>query len=194
MPTTIKEAIKQWEQREGKKPEEATEVKLIGMRPPIERMDENLNVFEACTKLSLSSNNIERVIALPKLRNLQILSLGRNNIKRIIGLDDFGATLEELWISYNQIEKLDGLGQCNKLRVLFISNNRINNWGEVQKLSQLPAISSVLLKGNPIYTSLQAEKKEEELHAMVLKRVPQLEQIDCKTVGQAVRAAAERLE
>ena len=157
-------------------------------------MDENLNQFEACTKLSLSSNNIERVIALPKLRNLQILSLGRNNIKRIIGLDDFGATLEELWISYNQIEKLDGLGQCNKLRVLFISNNRINNWGEVQKLSQLPAISSVLLKGNPIYTSLQAEKKEEELHAMVLKRVPQLEQIDCKTVGQAVRAAAERLE
>jgi hypothetical protein len=30
------------------------------------------------------------MIALPKLKNLRILSLGRNNIKRIMALEDVG--------------------------------------------------------------------------------------------------------
>jgi dynein light chain 1 len=68
-----------------------------------------------------------------------------------MSLDEIGATLRELWISYNQIEKLDGLNPCVKLEVLYISNNKIANWGEVQKLSSLNAIKSVLLVGNPIY-------------------------------------------
>lgn len=72
-------------------------------------MDDSLNQLENCQKLSLSTNQIERMIALPKLKNLRILSLGRNNIKRIMALEDVGQTLEELWLSYNQIEKLDGL-------------------------------------------------------------------------------------
>ena len=119
------------------KPEEATEVKLIGLRPPIDRMDENLNVFENCTKLSLSTNSIERFVPLPKLRQLKVLSLARNKIKRIISLEEVGQTLEELWLSYNEIEKLDGLQPCVKLQVLYMGNNKINNWGEISKLSQL---------------------------------------------------------
>jgi Leucine-rich repeat (LRR) protein len=76
--TSIREAIKKWEAATGKKPDEADEVKLNGMIPPIDKMDEHLNVFENCTKLSLSSNQIDRFVALPKLRQLKILSLGRN--------------------------------------------------------------------------------------------------------------------
>ena len=135
--TSIREAIKKWEQATGKKPEEADEVKLVGLIPPIDRMDEHLNVFENCTKLSLSSNSIDRFVALPKLRNLKILSLGRNNIKRIISLEEVGQTLEQLWLSYNQIEKLDGLQPCVKLRVLWMSNNKVAQWPEVSKLAQL---------------------------------------------------------
>ena len=37
-------------------------------------------------KLSLSSNNIERIANLSGLKKLKILSLGRNNIKSIAGL------------------------------------------------------------------------------------------------------------
>jgi dynein light chain 1, axonemal len=88
--TTCKEAIKKWEVETGMTPQEATEVKLIALRPPMERMDENLNQFENCVKLSLSTNNIDRFIALPKLRNLKILSLGRNQISRIINLEEIG--------------------------------------------------------------------------------------------------------
>src|SRR6056300_1447290 len=147
--TSCKEAIKKWEQREGKSPAEATEVKLIATIPPIDKMDEMLNQFENCQKLSLSTNCIEKLIPLPKLKNLRILSLGRNNIKRIGSLEEVGSTLEELWLSYNQIEKLDGLAPCVRLHTFFLSNNRVKSWDEVPKLAQLPEIKTVLLKRNP---------------------------------------------
>jgi dynein light chain 1 len=45
-----------------------------------------------------------------------------------------GDTLEELWISYNQIEKLKGIGGMKKLKVLYMSNNLVKEWVEFQKL------------------------------------------------------------
>lgn len=91
-----------------------------------------------------------------QLENLKILSLGRNLIKNLVGLvslsfflfliefvTDFCSliieeavadTLEELWISYNQIEKLKGIGGMKKLRVLYMSNNAVKEWPEFQKL------------------------------------------------------------
>jgi hypothetical protein len=41
--------------------------------------------------------------------NLEVLSIGRNQIKKLEGLDDVAGTLRELWISYNLIDKLNGL-------------------------------------------------------------------------------------
>lgn len=41
-----------------------------------------------------------------------------------------GDTLEELWISYNLIEKLKGIHVMKKLKVLYMSNNLVKEWGE----------------------------------------------------------------
>ena len=57
-----------------------------------------------------------------------MLSLGRNNIKKIEGLDAVSETLEELWISYNLIEKFNGIECCKKLKVLYASNNKVKAW------------------------------------------------------------------
>ena len=43
--------------------------------------------------MSLSSNCIDKIVNLPNLRNLEILSLARNNIKKIGGLDEVGTNL-----------------------------------------------------------------------------------------------------
>lgn len=50
---------------------------------------------------------------------LKILSLARNSIKSLTGLEAVGDTLEELWISYNYIEKLKGINVLKKLKVSF---------------------------------------------------------------------------
>ena len=132
---SCREAIKKWEERTGEVAAEATVVKLICQNPFIERMDDSLNQLENVEQLSLSTNCIDKMINLPKLRKIKILSLSRNNIRRIVGLDEIGQTLEQLWISYNLIERLEGLTPCIKLTHFFASNNKVKNWDEVAKLS-----------------------------------------------------------
>lgn len=49
------------------------------------------------------------------MENLKILALGRNQIKKIENLDSVAETLEELWISYNLLERLVSFampGEC----------------------------------------------------------------------------------
>ena len=99
--TSCRDAIKNWEAKTSQVAAEAKEVGLFCVIPFIDKMDDSLNQLENCEKLSLSTNQIERIINLPKLKQLKILSLGRNNIKRIVGLDEIGQTLEQLWLSYN---------------------------------------------------------------------------------------------
>ena len=194
MPTSCKEAIKRWEASTGQAPGEATEVKLIAMIPSMDKMDESLSVFENVTKLSLSTNAIERIQFL-KFKNLQILSIGRNNVKRIQGLEEVSATLLELWISYNQIEKLEGLSSLAKLHTLFIGNNKVKSWDEVSKLAQLPELKTILLVGNPCYTGRDERETYKEVNApIVVKRIPQIETVDGKMVSAATRAAAEGMD
>ena len=40
------------------------------------------------------------------MENLKVLALGRNQIKKIENLDSVAESLEELWISYNVLERL----------------------------------------------------------------------------------------
>ena len=187
-----RDAIREWEAKTGQVAAESTEVSLICQQPYIDKMDNALDTLEMCEKLSLSTNQIDRIINLPKLKQLKILSLGRNNIKRIVGLDEIGQTLEQLWISYNQIEKLEGLNPCIKLHTLFISNNRIRSWDEVGKVAQLPEIKNVNFIGNPIYGG--ADRERSENWPMVCKKVPQLESIDGKMISASVRQAADALD
>jgi dynein light chain 1 len=59
-------------------------------------------------------------------------------------LEDVAGTLEELWLSYNQITSLDGLSGLSQLTTLYISNNLIKGWNELDKLVT-ESISRVLL-------------------------------------------------
>jgi dynein light chain 1 len=60
-------------------------VKLIGVYPPLEKMDNSVGVLASCEKLSLSTNMITQIQNLQNLKNLKILSLGRNLIKSLAG-------------------------------------------------------------------------------------------------------------
>ena len=104
-------------------------------------------------------------------------------------MDEVGATLTELWLSYNQIEKLDGLSRCGVLHTLFISNNRIKVWDELAKLANLPELKNVLLTGNPIYGDME----HEEIAPLVIKRAPQIEIVDGKMVSALIRKVADDL-
>lgn len=185
--TTCKEAIAEWSK---KNPDtdisEAKKVSLICQLPSIKKMDYKLNDLVSCEHLSLSTNQIDRIMPLPGLKHLKILSLGRNNIKRIEKLDDVADTLEQLWLSYNFIEKMDGVNVLKNLRVLYLSNNNIKNWDELEKLRDLPKLEELLLVGNPIYEDL----KKSDRRRMVIQRVPKLKKLDAVVISELEREEA----
>merc|ERR1712232_1135116 len=138
------------------------------------KLDSSLNQLANVTHLSLSTNRIDKMISLPALKNLKILSLGRNLIKKIQGLEEIGATLKELWLSYNSISTLDGLQPCSKLHTLFMSNNKIKDWAEVAKLQGLPELANVLFVGNPIYEGLT----KKQARPRVVEQLPNIKNVD----------------
>jgi len=101
-------------------------------------------------------------------------------------LEAVASTLEELWLSYNQISTLDGINCCQNLTTLYLSNNSIKLWSELDKLAGLPNLRDILLVGNPIYDDLPKEQSRIE----VLKRLPNLAKIDGDMVKPAERELA----
>ena len=99
---------------------ETEKVLLYGQLPPIVKMDNTLGTLKACKHLALSSNCIEKITGLKGLDVIEVLSLGRNCIKKLEGLDDISATLRELWMSYNLIDKLNGIEKLTNLTVLYM--------------------------------------------------------------------------
>ncbi|CAG9761895.1 unnamed protein product [Ceutorhynchus assimilis] len=178
-PTTIKDAIKKWEDKHpGEQISEALEVGLQFQWPPIEKMDNSLSVLQKCKKLSLSTNMIEKIAGISALKNLKILSLGRNYIKSFSGLEGVADTLEELWISYNLIEKVKGAQVLKRLKVLYIGNNMIKEWSEFVKLQELPCLEEILFVGNPLYDSMEEAVWKVE----AIKKLPNLRKLDGEPV------------
>lgn len=175
MPTSIKDAIKKWEDAHvGEKISEATEVGFQFQWPPIEKMDNSLSALEAVEKLSLSTNMIDKITGLNTLKNLRILSLGRNYIKSFSGLEGVGETLEELWISYNFIDKMKGVGVLKKLKVLYMGNNLIKDMAELKKLDECPVLEELMFVGNPLYESMEVDVWRAEAS----KRLSNLKKLD----------------
>eukprot|EP00466_Bigelowiella_natans_P019919 jgi/Bigna1/52413/estExt_Genewise1Plus.C_80015 len=132
-------------------PKDAKKITLIGMIPPIAKMDKQLNDLPLCEHLGLSTNNIGTIGNLKELRNLKTLSLSRNVIKALKNLDPLADTLEQLWLSYNLLEKLDGLSKLRKLRILYVANNKIADFAEFAKLKENTNLEELVAIGNPCY-------------------------------------------
>jgi len=145
--TSCAQAIKNWESKNnGVKAEDAIEIKLCCQIPPIAKMDPKpLIALKNCEILSLSTNTIDRMVSLSGMTKLRVLSLGRNNIKKLEKLDEVASSLEQLWISYNQISSLDGIASLVNLHTLYMSNNAIKSFGELAYLVRLLVITSVTI-------------------------------------------------
>ena len=120
-PQNLKDALKQLSaDNEGAAVEEMEHVKLYGRMPPIGKLDASLSTLKKCKKLSLSTNQIDKITSVSGMDSLEVFSIGRNNIKKIEGMDGVADTLKELWISYNLVEKLAGIEKLKALEVLYM--------------------------------------------------------------------------
>ena len=174
MATSCKDAIKAWETAEGKVAADSEDVRLCPISlqmPVIQKMDASLSGLKKCKHLRLSTNSIDKITGLNGMECLTILSLGRNQLRKIEGLDANCDTLEQLWVSYNQIGTLAGIEKLHNLTTLFMSNNKIADWKEVERLASLPKLRDLLMVGNPLWQTHQAEGN---WRVEMLKRLPNI--------------------
>ncbi|CDU17204.1 dynein light chain 1, putative [Plasmodium yoelii] len=184
---TISQCIKNWEHKTGKKISEEENVSFICNIPLIEKLDQSINTLEKCKRLSLSTNRIEKFVP---MSGLKILSIGRNCIKKLQFLEDISGTLKQLWISYNNIDKLDNLQSLKNLQVLYLFHNKIKCLEEIDKLNTLPELIELGLKGNPIYEG----RTNEYMKLVILKKLPQLKVVDNETITEKQRNDALTIE
>ena len=64
---------------------------------------------------------------------------------------------------------------------LYISNNKIKNWDEIDKLKDLNEIANLNFIGNPIY-----EQAKEEPLIIFLKKIVILKNIDVRIIDESI--------
>jgi len=89
-------------------------------------------------------------------------------------LEAIGDHLEELWISYNLIEKIKGVSVLKALKVLYMGNNLVKDWAEFIRLQEIPNLQDLLFINNPICENMDVES----WRAQVVKRLPALKKLD----------------
>lgn len=92
-------------------------------------------------------------------------------------------TLKQLWISYNEISTLEGIKDCTKLEVLYIGNNLIGSFNELNVLANLTLLTDAVFRGNPFMLeggNIQKpiERPYIEVVPEIKKRIPTLVTID----------------
>jgi dynein light chain 1 len=171
---TANQALAEWTKAHpDQRLEEVEEISLQFQAPPIKTMTERLAQLANCKKLSISTNNIEEIGFLPP--RVEILAIGRNMLKRLDKIDRAAATLQQLWMSYNNVKSFAPLVGCKRLRVLYAAYNNIDKLSEIDRLGQLPNLEDIVLIGNPIMLDLT---KRGTYRAEMVKRLKKLQVLD----------------
>jgi len=117
------------------------------------------------------------------------VNAGRNCIKKLDGLDDVANTLQQLWCSYNLIDKLNGIDKLSNLVVLYMSNNLVAKWTEFDKFKETTKLEELLFVGNPIHESA----KDLDYRIQIAGRIPWLKKLDGQPIDDDERQQGREL-
>lgn len=180
---TATQALQNWQtDHPDQRLEEVEEVGLQFSHPPIKVMSDKLAQLANCKKLMISTNNIEEIGFLPP--RIELLSIGRNMLKKLDKIDRAAATLQQLWMSYNDVKTIGPLVQCKRLRVLYCAFNKLDKVAELDRLSQLQNLEDLVLVGNPLVETIS---KNKNYRLEVCKRCKKLSVLDGVQVTDADR-------
>ena len=134
--------------------------------------------------LVLSHNHLATLppAALTHLTQLTKLSLSHNQLTSLPGAAVAQlVALTELRLNNNQLSSLPAqLAACQRLKLIDVGSNAIEEWSGVQCVEQLPYLRNLQLKGNGVERAMGALYREE-----VLKRLPLLAVLDSHKVKAA---------
>ena len=93
---------------------------------------------------------------------VRVLHLARCELKEVQGIQAF-EQLEELYISYNDIDELFDIGFLEHLTVLDLEGNNIKSLDQLYYLKRCPSLTDVNLKYNPVANEVAYYQKIQEM-------------------------------
>ncbi|CAG8533386.1 6399_t:CDS:2 [Diversispora eburnea] len=112
--------------------------------------NEPLSYITKCTSLDLSNNLLIAVPAgLSQLYNLQYLNISNNMIESVTGIYDILTNVTKLDLRNNRVENLCGLERMWSLEYVDVRENRLTDWDEIGRMTELPGINQIYVEGNP---------------------------------------------
>ncbi|KAI8881524.1 hypothetical protein K501DRAFT_324464 [Backusella circina FSU 941] len=122
---------------------------------------EPMQHVRSLTHLNLSSNLLIDVpAALASLYNLSSLNVSYNMISFTTGINTVLGNIQELDLRGNRLTLLAGLDRLWALERLDVRDNRIDDTGEIGRLTALPNIHDIWVEGNP-FTKLNPDYRVE---------------------------------
>ncbi|CAG8593199.1 15294_t:CDS:2 [Funneliformis caledonium] len=111
---------------------------------------EPLAYINKVTHLDLSQNLLIAVPSgLSQLYNLQHLNLSNNMIESVTGIYKMLSNITRLELQNNRIENLCGLERLWSLEYVDIRENKLMDWAEVGRMTELRDIMQIYVEGNP---------------------------------------------
>ena len=107
-------------------------------------------------------------------KNVRILHLARCELKELQGIQAF-LQLEELYVSFNDIDELFDVGFLDHLQVLDLEGNNVNSVEQLYYLKRCPQLQEVNFKSNPV-------QKEAAYYQRIKDNVQNLEVLDDEVV------------
>ncbi|CAG8463117.1 9589_t:CDS:2 [Acaulospora colombiana] len=117
--------------------------------------NEPLSYLTECARLDLSNNLLIAVPSgLSQLFNLQYLNLSNNMIETVTGIYQILNNITRLDLRNNRIENLCGLERLWSLEYVDVRDNRLSDWEEAKRMTELPEIKYIYVEGN-LFTKFQ---------------------------------------
>lgn len=137
--------------------------------------------------LHLPGNEITKIEGLSHMEQLRELVLDKNKIKQFEEKSFDGLkALRELRVEENGLKSLLHLGPLPRLRALYLSLNRIGEFGELDRLRPLKHLLVIHMAQNPV-------ARKPQYRAQLLSCVPTARAVDGKEVTAEERERIEQL-
>ncbi|CAG8573100.1 20585_t:CDS:2 [Dentiscutata erythropus] len=111
---------------------------------------EPFSYITKCACLDLSDNLLLAVPpGLSQLPDLQYLNLSNNMIETINNIHQVLSNVTKLDLRNNRIENLCGLERLWSLEYVDVRENRLTDWAEIGRMSELHGMKQIFMEGNP---------------------------------------------
>ncbi|XP_069123721.1 protein phosphatase 1 regulatory subunit 7-like [Argopecten irradians] len=115
---------------------------------------------------------------LDALVNLQELYLSDNGIERIEGMEH-NLQLNTLDLASNRIQKIENVSHLVELQEFWFNDNRMDDWKDLEELAPIKILETVYFERNPLWKDPEnAGQADPNYRRKVKLALPQVRQID----------------